>query len=132
MSNTLGTALGDFIATNAGLGFERGAIVFAGLIALVAMLHLFTDVPTSMLFWAAYILSRPLGATLGDALTKSHLEGGFDLSRISSSLIIVAVMVLGIILTTRRAERFPDSSDRERSGSNSRIPKLTRFPLSEE
>jgi len=132
VSNTLGTALGDFIATNAGLGFEQGALVFASLIALVAMLHLFTDVPTSMLFWAAYILSRPLGATLGDTLTKSHLEGGFDLSRISSSLIIVAVMVLGIILTSRRTQHFSDTSDHERARSNSQIPKMTGVPLSEE
>ncbi len=132
VSNTLGTALGDFIATSAGLGFERGPLIFASLIAVVAVLHLFTHVPTSVLFWAAYILTRPLGATLGDTLTKPHIEGGFDLSRISSSLIIVAVMVLGIILTTRRAEQFPDSSDRETAANDSQIPRLTRFPLSEE
>jgi uncharacterized membrane-anchored protein len=132
VSNTLGTALGDFIATSAGLGFERGAVVFAGLIALVAVVHLLTDVPKSLLFWAAYVLTRPLGATLGDTLTKPHVEGGFDLSRISSSLIIVAVMILGIILTTRRAQQFPDTSDHERARSNSRVPNLTRVPLSDE
>src|SRR2546421_8283108 len=72
VSNTLGTALGDFVATDTGLGFERGALVFAGLIALVAAAHYFTKISASVLFWAAYILTRPLGATLGDTLTKPH------------------------------------------------------------
>lgn len=117
VSNTLGTALGDFVATSAGLGFERGALVFAGLIAIVAGVYLLTNVPNSVLFWAAYVLTRPLGATLGDTLTKPHVQGGFDLSRITSSLIITALMVVGIILTSRRAEQFPDSSDDERAGA---------------
>lgn len=132
VSNTLGTALGDFMATSAGLGFERGALVFSGLIAIVAGVYLLTDVPNSILFWATYVLTRPLGATLGDTLTKPHVEGGFDLSRIASSLIIAALMVVGVILTSRRKEQIPDSSDRERAGSNSQIPKLTGFPISEE
>ena len=112
VSNTLGTALGDFVATSAGLGFERGALVFASLIALVAGIYLLTDLPTSILFWAAYVLTRPLGATLGDTLTKPHLEGGFDLSRITSSLIIAALMVVGILLMSRKSEQIPGSSDR--------------------
>jgi uncharacterized membrane-anchored protein len=132
VSNTLGTALGDFVATSAGLGFERGALVFASLIAVVAVLHMVTDIPNSILFWAAYVLTRPLGATLGDTLTKSHLEGGFDLSRISSSLIIASLMVVGVILTSGRAEKFLGPSDREPAGSDSQIGKLTGFPLSEE
>ncbi len=106
VSNTLGTALGDFVATSAGLGFERGALVFASLIALVAMMYLFTNVPKSVLFWSAYVLTRPLGATLGDTLTKPHVEGGFDLSRITSSLLIAALMVVGIILTSRRSKQL--------------------------
>jgi uncharacterized membrane-anchored protein len=71
ISNTLGTALGDFTATSAGLDFERGALVFAGLIALVAAAHFFTRLPDSVLFWSAYILTRPLGATLGDTIPKA-------------------------------------------------------------
>src|ERR1043166_8657063 len=78
VSNTLGTALGDFTADDAGLGFERGALVFAGLIALVALAHYFTSISKSVLFWAAYILTRPLGATLGDTLTKPHAQGGLN------------------------------------------------------
>src|ERR1700682_1651764 len=75
VSNTLGTALGDFVATSTGIGFERGALVFAGLIALVALAHYFTSLPDTVLFWAAYVLTRPLGATLGDTLTKPPAEG---------------------------------------------------------
>ncbi len=99
VSNTLGTALGDFVADTAGVGFERGALIFAGLIALVAAAHFFTKIPGSAVFWAAYVLTRPLGATLGDTLTKPHVQGGLELGRITSSLVIAAVMTMLIILT---------------------------------
>jgi uncharacterized membrane-anchored protein len=102
VSNTLGTALGDFMASDVGLGFEKGALVFAALIALVALAHYFTRVPNAILFWAAYVLTRPLGATLGDTLTKSHDEGGMDFSRITSSLVIAAAMVIVVALTSLR------------------------------
>ena len=102
VSNTLGTALGDFTASTAGLGFERGALVFAGLIALVAAAHFFTRISGSVLFWTAYILTRPLGATLGDTLTKPHAEGGLALGRITSSLAITAAMIVVVALTPRR------------------------------
>ncbi|HTR47956.1 MAG TPA: hypothetical protein VMM16_11285 [Verrucomicrobiae bacterium] len=112
VSNTLGTAIGDFVATTAGLGFERGALVFAGLIAVVAALHFFTRLPGSVLFWAAYVLTRPLGATLGDMLTKPHGEGGLELGRITSSLALAAAMIVIVALTSRwhrrrRAEPAP-------------------------
>lgn len=107
ISNTLGTALGDFAADDVGLGFQKGALVFAGLIVLVALAHFFTKIPKSVLFWSAYILTRPLGATLGDTLTKPVAEGGFDLSRIASSLVIAAVMVVGILWTMRKAKIEP-------------------------
>src|SRR5438874_7901245 len=94
VSNTLGTALGDFVATTTGLGFERGALVFAGLIALVALARFATTIPASVLFWAAYVLTRPLGATLGDTLTKSPAEGGLGIGRFGSSITIAAAMVL--------------------------------------
>lgn len=102
VSNTLGTALGDFVATTTGLGFEGGALVFAGLIAIVAALHFLTDIPTSILFWAAYVLTRPLGATLGDTLTKPNAQGGLNLSRITSSLVIAVLMVLLVSMTSLR------------------------------
>jgi len=89
VANTLGTALGDFVGTSTGLGFEEGALVFAGLLALVA---------------AAYVLTRPLGATLGDTLTKPTAEGGLALGRISSSAAI-AVAMIAIIASTRLRKR---------------------------
>ena len=101
ISNTLGTALGDFAATDAGLGFDGGALVFSGLIALVGLAYLFTKAPRAILFWAAYVLTRPLGATLGDMLTKPHAQGGLELGRFTSSLAIAAVMVIGVVLTSR-------------------------------
>jgi uncharacterized membrane-anchored protein len=102
VSNTLGTALGDFVATDTGLGFERGALIFAGLLVAVAVAFFFTKMPRNLLFWAAYVLTRPLGATLGDTLTKPHTEGGFDLSRITSSLVIGAAMFVAILWATTR------------------------------
>jgi uncharacterized membrane-anchored protein len=102
VSNTLGTALGDFTASDTGLGFERGALVFAALILLVALARYFTRIPRSVLFWSAYVLTRPLGATLGDTLTKPHVEGGLALGRIASSLVIVAAMILLIATTSLR------------------------------
>lgn len=106
VSNTLGTALGDFVASSAGMGFERGAILFSALIACVAAAHFFTRLPDAWLFWAAYVLTRPLGATLGDTLTKPHTEGGLALSRITSSLAILAAMVVLITWTESRRTRI--------------------------
>jgi len=106
VSNTLGTALGDFTASTTGLGFERGALVFAGLIALVAAAHFWLKkFPPSALFWSAYVLTRPLGATLGDTLTKSHTEGGLALGRFTSSFVMGAFMVVGILWTSRKQKK---------------------------
>jgi uncharacterized membrane-anchored protein len=102
ISNTLGTALGDFVATTTGLGFEGGALVFAGLIALVGVAHYKTRISAGVLFWAAYVLTRPLGATLGDILTKPPNQGGLNLSRITSSLVIAVIMVILISMTSLR------------------------------
>jgi uncharacterized membrane-anchored protein len=106
ISNTLGTALGDFVATTTGLGFERGTLVFAGLLALVAAAHFWLKkIPPSALFWAAYVLTRPFGATLGDTLTKPRAEGGLELGRIFASLVIAALMIVGVVLVSRRERR---------------------------
>jgi uncharacterized membrane-anchored protein len=102
VSNTLGTALGDFTADDAGLGFEKGALVFAALIAIVAALHFWTRIPKSTLFWSAYVLTRPLGATLGDTLTKPIADGGLNLGRITTSLVIAAAMVVLVAWMWRR------------------------------
>jgi uncharacterized membrane-anchored protein len=106
VSNTLGTALGDFVATTTGLGFERGALVFSGLLALIAAAHFWSKrLPTSVVFWAAYVLTRPLGATLGDTLTKGHVDGGLALGTIPSSLSIAVAMVAAIFVVTMRERR---------------------------
>ena len=108
VSNTLGTALGDFTAET-GLGFGGGALVFAGLLVVVALLHFFTRIPKSLLFWSAYVLTRPLGATLGDTLTKPLAQGGLNLSRITSSLVIAAGMVVLIASTSLRKRPSTDT-----------------------
>jgi uncharacterized membrane-anchored protein len=106
VSNTLGTALGDFVASTAGLGFERGTLVFAALLAVVAAAHLWLKrIPASALFWAAYVLTRPFGATLGDTLTKPRDEGGLALGRISASLTLLAAMLVLIGVVSLRERR---------------------------
>jgi uncharacterized membrane-anchored protein len=113
-SNTLGTALGDWLADTEGVGFERGALVFAGALTVVAAAYFFTSISRTLLFWTAFILTRPLGATLGDLLTKPHENGGLNLSRISSSLVIAAFMVLCILLTSQNAGKHPGEDEKGR------------------
>ncbi len=110
VSNTLGTALGDFVATDAGLGFQKGALVFSALITLVALLHFLTPASKAVLFWSAYVLTRPLGATLGDTLTKPGAQGGLNFGRITSSLVLAASMVI-LIATTSLRKRVSVSPD---------------------
>jgi uncharacterized membrane-anchored protein len=105
VSNTLGTALGDYTADDLGLGFGGGALLFASLIAVVAGLRRFTSRSATTLFWAAYVLTRPLGATLGDTLTKPGVEGGFGLDRIESSLVIAFAMAFALWQGRRAAPR---------------------------
>jgi uncharacterized membrane-anchored protein len=104
-SNTLGTALGDCLSDTSGLGYEGGALVFAGALALIATAYLLTEISRTVLFWTAFILTRPLGATLGDLLTKPVAHGGLNLSRITSSLIIAGFMILGILFTSHEPEQ---------------------------
>jgi uncharacterized membrane-anchored protein len=100
-SNTLGTALGDFFADDSGLGYDGAALVFAGALAVLAAAYVFTTLSHTLLFWLAFILTRPLGATVGDLLTKPIANGGLHLSRISSSAIIAVVMIVLIAITSR-------------------------------
>ena len=106
-SNTLGTALGDYLAGSSGLGYEGSALVFAGAIALVAVVYFTTKVSHTLLFWAAFILTRPLGATIGDLLTKAHAKGGLNLSRFSSSAVIAVFMIACILFTSQKAGKHP-------------------------
>ena len=91
-SQTLGTALGDWTADTAGLGYLGGAAVFGGLLALVAAAYYWTKISRTILFWAAFILTRPLGAVVGDFLDKPHAAGGLALSRYSASAVLFAVI----------------------------------------
>lgn len=106
-SNTLGTALGDFLADTQGVGYERGALVFSAGIALVALAYYRTKISRTLLFWAAFILTRPLGATLGDLLTKPLDHGGLHLSRITSSAVLAVFMIVCILLMPQRAGQHP-------------------------
>jgi uncharacterized membrane-anchored protein len=106
-SQTLGTALGDWIADTGGLGYEGGALVFGAGLAVAAALYFWTDVSRVLLFWTAFILTRPLGATLGDFLDKPLDHGGLALSRPIASLVIAAIMITCIFMLPQRAGRHP-------------------------
>jgi len=99
-SNTLGTALGDFLADDSGLGFLGGAVLIAGLIGLVVLANYFTRLNRVMLFWLAFVLTRPFGATFGDFLTKPIEKGGLDYGTVGSSVILASLLVIFVIYTT--------------------------------
>ena len=101
-SNTLGTALGDFMADDAGLGYVGGALVIGGVLAAITAAYFFTKVSRTLLFWLAFVMTRPLGATLGDTLTKTHAKGGLDLGTLPSSLALAAAMILLVLLAARK------------------------------
>lgn len=104
-SQTLGTALGDWTADSAGLGYGGSALLFGALLALVGALFLWTRVSRTALFWSAFVLTRPLGAVVGDYLDKPVAKGGLDLSRYSASAVLCAFMVACLALS--RAARQP-------------------------
>lgn len=104
-SQTLGTALGDWTADTAGLGYTGAAVVFGGLLALVVAAYYWTSVSRTLLFWAAFILTRPLGAVVGDFLDKPLSAGGLALSRYSASAALLAFMLTAILLFRQRAAR---------------------------
>ncbi|MDP4003546.1 hypothetical protein [Methylobacterium sp. NEAU K] len=106
-SQTLGTALGDWLADTGGLGYEGGALVFAAALAVVILLYYRTQISRVGLFWAAIILTRPLGATVGDFLDKPVSDGGLHLSRPLASAVIAAFIVALIVLLPQRAGRHP-------------------------
>lgn len=115
VSNTLGTALGDFFADNTWmvngrelvLGYAGGGLVFGGALAVIAALYIFTKVPRTILFWCAFVLTRPLGATVGDLLTKPHDHGGLALGTIAASTVLAAFLVVAIAAAYRRRSTTP-------------------------
>ncbi|MBK7904553.1 MAG: hypothetical protein IPJ97_17730 [Proteobacteria bacterium] len=102
-SQTLGTALGDWTADSAGLGYVGGMVIFTALIALVAAAYRWTDISRTALFWAAFVLTRPLGAVVGDFLDKPLAAGGLDLSRFGASAVLIALIIGCVILFPQRA-----------------------------
>lgn len=108
VSNTLGTALGDYLADDSGLGFGGGALLIGSLLALVVLAHYFTRIPAVWLFWMAFVLTRPFGATMGDLLTKDVSKNGFGFGTIGSSLILFAVL-LGLVAYTTWQLRRPEA-----------------------
>lgn len=102
-SQTLGTALGDWMADSAGLGYGGGALVFTAFLAVVAAAYYWTDVSQTFLFWAAFILTRPLGAVVGDFLDKPVSSGGLALSRYSASAVLLAFILTTVLIFRQRA-----------------------------
>jgi len=100
VSNTLGTALGDYLADNSGLGFAGGAILIGSLLAIIVFAYFFTKISRIFLFWIAFVLTRPFGATFGDLLTKTHEKGGLDFGTIGSSSILFSVLLILVCYTS--------------------------------
>jgi uncharacterized membrane-anchored protein len=101
LSNTLGTALGDFLADDSGLGFVGGAILMGSLMALVGALYRYTKVNTVVLFWIAFVLTRPFGATFGDWLSKPLESGGLNLGTLGSSAVLACTLLVLVVWSTR-------------------------------
>ncbi|UKB77435.1 hypothetical protein [Chryseobacterium sp. MEBOG07] len=104
-SNSLGTAFGDFLSDNLGLGYLTGALVTGLIILVVVVMHYFTKINHVVLFWIAFVFTRPFGATFGDLLTKPLAKGGLDLGTLNASLISLTLMVLLIIISQRKHNR---------------------------
>jgi uncharacterized membrane-anchored protein len=115
-SQTLGTALGDWTADGTGLGYDGGALVFGAGLAVLAALYYWTSTSRVFLFWAAFILTRPLGATVGDFLDKPRGHGGLALSRPLASAAILALIIVLVFVLPQRAGQHPGSGAAARSG----------------
>jgi len=110
-SQTLGTALGDWLADTGGLGYEGGALVFGAGLAVIIALYFWTNASRVLLFWAAFILTRPLGATVGDFLDKPIKDGGLALSRPLASAVIAGFILLCLLILPQRAGRHPGAQE---------------------
>jgi uncharacterized membrane-anchored protein len=110
-SQTLGTALGDFLADTSGLGYGGGALVFGAALVAIAGLYYWTRVSRVLLFWAAFILTRPLGATVGDFLDKPLANGGLALDRFTASAVLAAFMILFLMVFAQKATTDSETSE---------------------
>jgi uncharacterized membrane-anchored protein len=110
-SQTLGTALGDWMADTNGLGYEGGALVFTAGLAVIAAAYFWTDISRTLLFWGAFILTRPLGATLGDWLDKPLDDGGLAFSRFYATGVLAAVIIVCVVFLPQRAGSHTAKAD---------------------
>ncbi|MCA1845245.1 MAG: hypothetical protein LC792_19045 [Actinobacteria bacterium] len=101
-SNTLGTSFGDFLADTSGLGFGGSALVILAIMALILGIHYRTRVSKTLLFWLAFVLTRPLGATVGDFFTKPIAKGGLNLGTLGSSIVLTSILAAGVAWTLWR------------------------------
>lgn len=104
-SNSLGTAFGDFLSDNAGLSYLYGAIITGAIILIVVLIHYFTKINHIILFWIAFIFTRPFGATFGDFLTKPVAGGGLDLGTLPASLIAMLIMAILIFISHKKHQK---------------------------
>ncbi len=109
-SNTLGTALGDFLADDSGLGFAGGALLIGSLLAGISLAFYFTKISRVILFWLAFVLTRPFGATFGDLLTKTREKGGLNFGTTGSSLILFSVLAVLIAISMIKLKRQPSAA----------------------
>ncbi len=106
VSNTLGTAFGDFLADDSGLGFGGGATLIGAFLGLIVLAAFYTKINRVLLFWLAFVLTRPFGATFGDLLTKPVSKGGLNFGTIGSSLVLAVLLIAVVAYTTARDERL--------------------------
>lgn len=104
-SNSLGTAFGDFLSDNLGLSYSVGALITGFIILLVVLLHYFTKLNHILLFWIAFIFTRPFGATFGDFLTKPIAKGGLELGTLHASFVSLIIMILMIVIANRKMKK---------------------------
>ena len=116
VSNTLGTALGDFLADSSGLGFAASAGLIAAVIAATALAYRFTSVSRVLLFWIAFVMTRPFGATFGDLLTKPAAHGGLELGTGGASLVLAVLLVAGLLVQGLGGRALSAPNARSRRG----------------
>lgn len=123
VSNTLGTALGDFLADDSGLGFGGSALLISAVLAIIILAYYFSKISRVILFWIAFVLTRPFGATFGDLLTKSHEKGGLNYGTKGSSLILLVLLIILIIYEMKKLQqrRFKKSGNDESNLKSVRI-----------
>ncbi len=111
-SNTLGTALGDFLADNSGLGFAGGAILIGSLLVMIVLAYYFTKISRIILFWLAFVLTRPFGATFGDLLTKPIEKGGLNFGTIGSSIILFTLLAILLVVAMLKVKEIKQAMEK--------------------